>query len=188
MALNREIHRCHRCTFSICRLLPPSPRCFSFYLPVFAYCLHPFLWMDLLRIISVWAPAYLGFCWWCVLLALSSEAGHMGLGKKNKGGIWAEGQKHGGSLYRLEQPRLSELEPITYIRKERVSQKEKWRPSRFNKGFPPLHSHYRRTHIDWASTCSVWALFHLFEWETKERLFVVLAAANLHKAITACNL
>lgn len=168
---------------------PPSLSPLLFFLST-SLCLFPpsISWMDPLWIISIWSPAYLGFCWWCVPLAPSSEAVHMDLEKKNKGGIWAEWQKYRDRLYLLQQPSLSGLEPVSDISKETASQGGKSRQKRFNKGFPPFYSCYRKTHIDWASMCRVWALFHLFEWETKERPFVVLARVNLHKAITACNL
>lgn len=162
---------------------PPSLSLLLFFLSTSLCLFSPsILWMDPPRIISIWSPAYLGFCWWCVPLhpAPSVEA-HMGLWRKNKGGTWAEWRKHRGRLYLLQEPRLSELELISYISwPERAIETEE--------GFPPLHSHYRRAHIDWASLCYAQALFHLFEWETKERQFVVLARVNLHKAITACNL
>lgn len=57
-----------------------------------------------------------------------------------------------------------------------------------NKGSPLFHSSYRGAHIDGAPTRRGRALLHLFEWETKEMLSVVLARVNLHEAITACNL
>lgn len=130
MELNREIHRCHRCTFSICRLLPPSPRCFSFYLSVFAYSLHPFCgWirrgLSPFGLLLTWVSAG-GASRWRILLRRQP--------------IWACGGKtrveyeqndrntETASFFRNSQG--TELEAMSDISKQRVSQRERNRDRR----------------------------------------------------------
>lgn len=155
MELNGEIHRCHRCTFSICRLLPPLlPAAFLFYPPVFAYSLHSILRMDPPWIISVRGFSVLPGFLLVVRPAGSFFGGSPygpggGEGGENKG--WnMSGMALAHSLP-LKQPRLSQWLPISDISKESGGQTEKSRQKRFNKGFPPLLCHYGGTHIDWAS-------------------------------------
>lgn len=199
MELNREIRRCHRCTFSICRLLPsPSPLLFLF--------IHQSLLIPSIHSMDGSAEDYLHLlsCLPGFLLVVRPAGGSFFGGSPYGPVEWGGGEREREKrveyeqndrkklrqpLYLLHQPRLADLKLISDISKQRGSQREgRATRSGFNKGCPPFHSHYRRAHIDRASARRVGALFHLFEWETKERPFVVLARVNLHKAITACNL
>lgn len=148
MELNREIHTCHRCTFSICRLppsLPPSPRSLSFYPPVFS--LHPFCgWircgLSSFGLLLTWVSAGGASCWRLLLRGQPILA--CGGGKKG----WNISRVE--ETLRLQQPRLSELEPITSAKREQARERNRAVITSF---LPSTH--YERAHIDWASMCRV---------------------------------
>lgn len=176
----------------------PVPAAFSFYPPVFTYSFHPFYGrirrgLSPFALLLTWVSVGGASRWRLLLRRQPIWACGVGGGEREREKRVEYEQndrkKLRQPLYLLHQPRLADLKLISDISKQRGSQREgRATRSGFNKGCPPFHSHYRRAHIDRASARRVGALFHLFEWETKERPFVVLARVNLHKAITACNL
>lgn len=115
---------------------PPSPlpAAFLFYLAVFAYSLHPFCgWiccgLSLFDFLLTWVFA--GGASRCRLLLWRQSIWALG------GKISEELQKYRDSLHLLQRPKLSDLEPISDISKERDSQRNN-RQKRFNKGPPSL--------------------------------------------------
>lgn len=103
---------------------PPSPlpAAFLFYLAVFAYSLHPFCgWiccgLSLFDFLLTWVFA--GGASRCRLLLWRQSIWALG------GKISEELQKYRDSLHLLQQPKLSDSEPISDISKERDSQPEK---------------------------------------------------------------